>query len=99
DGVHIGTFHLIEKLARISRDRLYITALAFSVNRVKSKRRFDRTAEPRNHRKRVARDLYRNIFQIVLACAAHRDVADCHGPLPTWFGAAADPSAKHKGTG
>ena len=40
DGVHVGAFHLIQKLARVSGKRLNIAALAFGVNRVKRERGF-----------------------------------------------------------
>ena len=34
DGVHVGTLHLVEKLAGVGRKRLHVTALALGVNRV-----------------------------------------------------------------
>jgi len=34
DAVHVGPFHLIEELASVSRERLYVAALPFSINRV-----------------------------------------------------------------
>jgi hypothetical protein len=34
NGVHIGTLHLVEKLAGVGRKRLHVTALTLGVNRV-----------------------------------------------------------------
>src|SRR6185312_355518 len=80
NGVNVRTLHLVEKLARVCGKRFYIAALAFGINSVKSERRFARTAKPRDYRQGIARDFNRNVFQIVLASAAHRDAADSHGP-------------------
>ena len=84
NGVHVRTLHLVKKLARVSGERLHIAALAFSIDSVKGKRGFARAAETGNHRKRVARYLDRDVFQVVLAGAAHRDLTDSHGPYEPW---------------
>ena len=69
DGIDVGPFHLIEKLARISGQRLHIAALAFGVNRVERQGRLARTAQPGDHRERIPRDPDADVLQIVLTRA------------------------------
>ena len=55
--IDIRTFHLVQKLARVGRQGLYVAALAFGINRVEGQRRLSRTAQPGNHRQGVTRNL------------------------------------------
>ena len=94
DGVDVGTLHLIKELAGIGGERLDVTALAFGVDGVKGERGFARTAEAGNHGEGITGDLYINIFEIMLARPAHRNLGNGHQrtesnscPFVTWTGA------------
>ncbi len=78
DGVHIRPLHLVQKLPRVGRERLYITPLSLGVDGVEGERGLARPREPRHHGQRIARDRDREVAQVVLPRAAHRDVSDCH---------------------
>jgi hypothetical protein len=54
-----------QKLPRIRRKTFYVTALPFGIDGVVCQRRFARTAQPRNHGKRVARNIDVDIFQVI----------------------------------
>ena len=78
NGVHVGALHLVQELARVGRKCLHVAALALGIDGVKGERAFAAAAQPGDHRQRVARDGNVNVLQVVLARAAHRDVADAH---------------------
>ena len=73
DRVHFGPLHLIQKLPRIGRKRLHVAPLALGVDGVERERRFPGSAQPRDHREGIARNLDVDVLQIVLACAMHGD--------------------------
>ena len=78
DRIHVGPLDLVEKLARVGRERLDVAALALGIDRVEGKRALARAGEARDHRERVARNAHIDVAQIVLARPAHRDVSDGH---------------------
>ncbi len=78
DRVHVGPLDLVEKLARVGRERLHIAALALGVDGVEGERALARAGEAGDHRERVAGDAHIDVAQIVLARPAHRDVSDGH---------------------
>ena len=88
DEIHIRLFHLIQKLPRVSRERLDIFALALGVNGVKGQRRFARTAQPGDDDQFVARDGEAEVLQIMLARAANpdeflgHDIEFCNQSIP-----------------
>ena len=57
DRIHVRPLHLVQKLARVGGKRLHVAPLALGVNRVEGERTFPRSAQARDHGKRVARDL------------------------------------------
>jgi len=71
DVVDLGHRHLVEEPPRVGRDRLEVAALGFGVERAKGERRFAGPGYAGEHDQRIARDLDRDVAQVVLACAAH----------------------------
>src|SRR5207249_9678995 len=57
DGVAVGLLHLLEKLARVGRQRLDVAALALRVEGVEGERRLPRARQPGHHHQAIARDL------------------------------------------
>ena len=66
------TLH-IQKLARIGGQAFDIAPLPFGINRVKGERGFARARQPGDHHQFVARNIDVDVFQVVLARAAHFD--------------------------
>ena len=64
---------LVEKLPRVRRKGFDVFALAFGVDRIESERRLAGTTDAGNHDQLVARNLQREIFEIVLTRAADLD--------------------------
>src|SRR5207237_352942 len=73
DKIDVRLLHLVEELARVSRERLDIFALALGVNRVEGKRRFPRTAQASDDHQFVARDFEREVLEVVLTRSANFD--------------------------
>ena len=73
DGIHVGPFHLVQKLARVGGQGLHVASLPLGINRVEGERRLSRAAQSRNHGQSVPRNFHIDIFQVVLARAMHRD--------------------------
>ena len=71
--VHVRTLHLVQKLPRIGRQRLHVAPLPFRIDRVEGQRRLARSAQPRDHRQRVPRDLHADVLQIVHPRPMHGD--------------------------
>src|SRR5260370_11070610 len=78
DHVDFGTFHLVEKLARVGGKRLDVATLAFRINGVEGQREFARAGEAGDDRKRVPGDFNADVLEVVLArgpdyrfCQAH----------------------------
>ena len=84
DEIDVRLLHLLEKLARVGRQRLDITPLPFGVNRVEGERRFSRARQPGNDRELVARNIDVDIAKIVNAGAAYGYPALTH--LCAFFG-------------
>ena len=79
DRVHVRLVHLAEELARVGRQRLDVAPLALRVDRVEREARLARSGQPRDHHQRVARQLQRDVLQVVLARPRDDDlVARCH---------------------
>ncbi len=77
DQVHIGLLHHLQKLPRIGRKALDIAALALGIDRVEGEARLARARQPCDDHELLARNVERNVLEIVLARAAHRDVCLC----------------------
>ena len=73
DGIDLGPLHLIEELARVRRQRLHVAPLALGVDRVERQRRLAGSAQPGDHRQRVAGNLHVDVLQIVHPGAVHGD--------------------------
>ena len=58
----IRLFHLPQKLPRIRRKRLHITALSLRINRIKSKGRFSGTTQTCQHNELVPWNIQINIL-------------------------------------
>src|SRR6185437_3696007 len=78
DRVHIRPLHLVEKLARVGRERLHIAALTLSVDGVEGERTLARAGQPRDHRQGIPRDRDRDVPQVVLPRTAHLNVSEAH---------------------
>ena len=66
DIIHIRLIHLPQKLACIGRQRLHITALAFSINRVEGQAALAAARKAGDDHHFITRYLYRDILQVVL---------------------------------
>src|SRR5229473_5337097 len=84
DHVDFGALHLVEKLPRVSRERLDVTALAFSIDGVESKRRFSRAGKTGDDREAVPGDFDADVLEVVLARAPDYQFGQAHEtkPLP-----------------
>ena len=79
DHIDIGALHLVEELAGVGRQRFDVTALALGINRVERERRLAGAGQAGNDRQRVPRYFDADVFQIVLARAAHNQFGQRHG--------------------
>ncbi len=71
DQIDIGLFHQLQKLPRIGRQAFHIAALPLGVQRVERQRRLARTRQPGDDHQLVARQIERDVLQIVSARPAH----------------------------
>src|SRR6266403_4456141 len=78
DDVHVGAFHLVQELARVSREGFDVTALAFGVNGVKGQRRFAGAGEASNDREGVPGDFDVDILEVMLARAPDYQFGQAH---------------------
>ena len=76
DGVDIGAFDLIEKLAGVGGKRFDVAALALGVDGVEGERAFARSGESGDDGQRVAGDAHIDVAQVMLARPAHRNVSN-----------------------
>ena len=83
--IDIGLLHHLQKLARIGAQAFDIAPLPLSINRIKSERRFARSAKASDHRQRIARDINVNAFEIMFARAAHLNMSQHGAPVPHVF--------------
>ena len=73
DKINIRLLHLIEKLPRVCRETFHIAALAFSIERIKSERRFPGATQSGNDNQFLPGNLQVEVLQIVLACTTDLD--------------------------
>ena len=73
DMVDVGLLHHVEELPRIGRQRLDIAPLALGIDRVEGERGLAGARESGDHHERLARQIERDILEIVLARAADGD--------------------------
>ena len=73
DQIDIRPGHLLDELPRIDVHRIQKTPLAFRENKIKRQRAFARAADAGDDHEFLARNLEREILQIMLARAMHRD--------------------------
>jgi len=73
DEVHLRFLHLVEELAGVGGEALDVFALALGVDGVERERRLAAAAEAGDDHQLVARDVQREVFQIVLTRAADAD--------------------------
>jgi hypothetical protein len=69
DEVDVGLVHLPEELAGVGRQRLDVAALALGVDGVEGQRGLARPGQPGEHDELVARQVERDVAQVVLTCA------------------------------
>ena len=75
DEVHVRLVHLPEELPGVRRQRLDVAPLALGVDRVERERRLARARQPGEHDEAVARELYRDVLEVVLAGPANNEGA------------------------
>ena len=71
--IDVWLIHHTEKHTSVARKRLDITALTFSINRIKSKTRFTGTRKTSNNNKFVARNIYVDVLQVIRARTTNTD--------------------------
>ena len=79
DVVDVGLLHEAEELARVGGERLHITSLALGVDGVEGERGLAGAAQPRDDDEAVARDLDRDVLEVVLASAGDGDTVGGQG--------------------
>ncbi len=73
DRIDLRLVHAIEKLPRVRREGLDVTALAFGVQRVENERGLAGAGHARDDDELVERNVEVEVLEIVLARAAHED--------------------------
>ncbi len=73
DLIDVRLLHHLQKLARIGRERLDITPLAFGIDRVEGERRLAGARQSREHHELIARQFQIDVLEIVLARTANGD--------------------------
>ena len=73
DQVDIRLFHQLQELPGVGRERLHVPALPFGVQGVEGQGRLARARQPGDHHQLIARDVERDVLQVVGACAAYAD--------------------------
>ena len=73
DLVDVRLLHHLQELARVSRQRLDVAALALGVDRVEGERRFARARQAGEDHQLVARNRQVDVLEIVLARPVHGD--------------------------
>ena len=78
DEVHVGLVHLAEELPGVRRQRLDVPPLALGEDGVERQARLARAGQPGEHDHGVARQVDRDVLEVVLACAANdKPVSHC----------------------
>jgi hypothetical protein len=73
DVVDVGHRHLVEQPARVGRDRFEVAPLRLGVQGAEGERGLAGAGHAGKHHQRVARDVERDVFQVVFACSADPD--------------------------
>ena len=73
DVIDVRLVHLAEELARVGRQALHVAPLPLGVERVEGEARLPAPGQARDHRQPVARDVHRDVDQVVLAGPHHAD--------------------------
>ena len=81
DQIDVRLLHLLEKLARVGRQRLDVAPLPFRIQRVERQRRLARARQTGDDHQLVAGDVDVDFLEVVHARAAHRDPIVRHGLL------------------
>ena len=79
DEVHVRLLHLVEELPGVGGEALDVFALALGVNGVERQRRFAAAAQAGDDHQPVARDVQREVLEIMLTRAADADEFLAHG--------------------
>ena len=79
NGVHVRLLHHRQELPSIGRQRFDIAALALGIERVEGERGLAGTGQAGEHDQLIARQVQRNILEIVRARAADADGVHGHG--------------------
>ena len=78
DEVHVRLVHLAEELPGVGGERLDVPALALGEDRVERQARLARAGQPGEHDHGVAREVNRDVLEVVLARAANdKPVSHC----------------------
>src|SRR5258708_23168991 len=81
DQINVRLLNPLQKLACICGQRLDVTPLAFSINRVESKRGFARTGDTGNDGQSVVLDLKINVLEVMNPGPANNNAVCGHLPL------------------
>ena len=81
DQIDVGLLNPLQKLARVCGQRLDVTALAFSVDRVEGKRRFAGTGDPGDDGQSVVLNLKINVLEVMNPGPANHNAICRHLPL------------------
>ena len=71
DLVHVGTFEVVEKITRVGRKGLDVSALTLGIDGVEGQRRLSAPAQSGDHRERMPRNVYIDILEVVHAGTEH----------------------------
>ena len=80
--IDLRAFELFGELPRVGRDRIEEAALAFGKKDVEGEGGFSRARKPGDHDELIARDVEREVFEVVMTRAAQ-----CDGVGGRWNGA------------
>ena len=80
DRVDVRLLDLVQELAGVRRQRLDVAALSFGEQRVEGERGLARARHAGDHDQSLARDLDRDVLQVVLPGAPDDDLLAAHGP-------------------
>ncbi len=94
DMVDVRLLHHVEELPRIGRQRLDIAPLALGIDGVEGERGLAGAREPGDHHELLARQIERDILEIVLARAADGDEFGGHADCNVGAGAGLDKGRK-----
>ncbi len=79
DEVHVRLLHLVEELPGVGGEGLDVFALALGVDGVEGERRLARAAQAGDDHQLVARDVQREVLEVVLTRPADSDEFFAHG--------------------